>query len=123
MAQYLLVLRDDLAADGWAALSQDEMQAVIERYMQWTARIAEAGKLVGGEKLRDGEGRVARRGAGGLAVVDGPFAEAKEVVGGYFLLEARDYDEVLELIEDCPHLAFGSVEIRAVEPMPAPVVA
>ena len=46
---------------------------------------------------------------------DGPFVESKEIVGGFYLLTARDYDEALQLVADAPHLAFGSIEIRQVE--------
>jgi hypothetical protein len=49
-------------------------------------------------------------------VSDGPFAEANEVMGGLFVIEAATYDEVVELCKDCPHLDFGSIEIREVEP-------
>ena len=57
------------------------------------------------------------QGAGAsMKVTDGPYAEAREVIGGLFVIEAANYDEVVELSKDCPHLEFGSIEIREVEP-------
>ena len=51
-----------------------------------------------------------------MKVTDGPYAEAREVIGGLFMIEAANYDEVVELSKDCPHLDFGSIEIREVQP-------
>jgi hypothetical protein len=50
-------------------------------------------------------------------VVDGPYSEAKEVVGGYGIIQAANYEEALELTRDCPHLAFGRLELRETDPM------
>jgi hypothetical protein len=115
MPKYLLLLHerpDSLPAD----ISPGEIQAIIQRYADWRTKVARAGKLVDGHKLRDGEGRVMRRGGGGLGVTDGPYAEAREVIGGLFVIEAASYDEAVALSEDCPHLDFGAIEIREVEP-------
>jgi len=49
------------------------------------------------------------------AVVDGPFAESKEIMAGYFVLEAENYDQAVEIASTCPHMQFGSIEVRAVE--------
>lgn len=49
-------------------------------------------------------------------MVDGPYSEAKEVIGGYFAIEAADYDEALDLCRDCPHLKYGErIELRRVD--------
>ena len=88
------------------------MQATIHKYKAWSAKVAQAGHLRGGEKLADATGRVLRR---GQPVKDGPYAESKEVVGGYFILEAADYNEAARLASDCPHVEFGTVEIREIE--------
>jgi hypothetical protein len=47
--------------------------------------------------------------------VDGPYAEAKEVVGGYFIVEADGYDDAVALCRDCPHLAYGRIEVRQLD--------
>ena len=89
------------------------MQATIDQYSAWAGRIAQAGKLRAGEKLRDTGWRVLT--ANG--VMDGPYSESKEFIGGFYMIEARDYDEAVALCRDHPHLAFGSVEIRETEPI------
>ena len=124
MPSYLLVLHDRAeSTEKFARMSADEMQRAIEKYAAWSSSLAREGKLRGGEKLRDGSGRVIRRGPAGVSVLDGPFTETKEVIGGYFVIEARDYDEVVEISRSCPHLEHGTIEVREIEPMPAPAVA
>ena len=108
MAQFALMLRDNGSFP--ADLSPEEIQQVIQRYTSWKQKVN--GK---GQKLYDNEGRVVVRKDGGIAVTDGPYVESKEILGGYFLIEANDYDAVSALIEDCPHLDFGSIEIRRIE--------
>ena len=105
MAEFVLMLRDAGSFPG--DLSPEEIQAVIERYGAWMQKVGASG-----QKLRDGEGRVMRR----AGITDGPFAEAKEVLGGYFLLKADSYDDVVKICADCPQLDFGSIEIRQIEP-------
>ena len=79
-------------------------------------RMEAAGHLAGGQKLKDGEGRVMKTEKGKLRVLDGPYSETKEVIGGYWLIDAADYDEAIELSRDCPHIEYGaSLEIREVE--------
>jgi hypothetical protein len=49
-------------------------------------------------------------------VTDGPYAEGREVIGGLFIVDAKSYDEVVALCRDCPHLDFGAIEIREIQP-------
>jgi hypothetical protein len=107
MAKFALLLRDSGAFPP-SGVSPEDLQAILQRYMTWSREHA-----VGGEKLYDGEGRVVRRDA----VTDGPFAESREVIGGFFLIEADDYDHAQRLVADCPQLDFGSIEIRRIEAM------
>ena len=113
MARFLVLPRDPSGA--WDDVSPAEMQRVVEKYMQWGSRLADAGKLEAGEKLQDGDGRVLGGEGAALRVTNGPFAEAREVVGGFWIVQAEDYDEAVRLVSDCPHLAFGSLEIRRIE--------
>lgn len=108
MPQFLIVLRDA----NWnpESLSPEEIQAIMLRYRTWVDRVA--GK---GHKLRDGEGRIMLRKDGGVSVTDGPYAEAKEIIGGFLVVNANDYDEAVRQCQDSPHLDFGSIEIRAIE--------
>lgn len=108
MPQFVLMLRDNGSFP--ETISPEEIQQVLERYGAWSARLGAKG-----QKLRDGEGRVMVRKDGGVTVTDGPYAEAREIIGGYFLIDAEDYDAAAKLAEDCPHLDFGSIEIRQIE--------
>ena len=109
MPRFVVLARD--TPEDFAGYSPTEMQALIQRYVAWGERMAAQGRLGASHKLEDGTGRVLRR----SGATDGPFTEAKEVVGGFWILEARDVDEAASLMEDHPHLEFGSLEIRQVE--------
>ena len=114
MPNYVLLLHDTGTMP--SEMSPADIQAVIQRYIAWRERVQEGGRAVSGHKLVDGQGKVMRGPAGAVKVIDGPYAEAREVIGGLFVLEAASYDEVVSLCRDCPHLEFGSIEIREVEP-------
>lgn len=113
MAQYMLVLHDD--PNQFSDLSPEEMQGVIQRYGAWAGKLAQEGRLAGGEKLTDDAGRILRRSGDKTTVKDGPFSETKEVFGGYFLINAENYDDAVEICQDCPHLDYGTIELRGVE--------
>jgi hypothetical protein len=118
MAQFMLILHETPhSRDG---LSPTEIQALIEKYGAWTGKLAAAGKLVGGQKLKEEGGKAVTRAGDRLSIVDGPYAETKEVVGGYFIVKADNYDEAVKLASDSPHLPFGRVEIREVDFMGRP---
>ena len=97
-------------------VSPEEMQQIIARYIAWRESVAARGHMLGGDKLRDGEGRLLRGSGPGVTVTDGPFAEAKEVIGGFFHIQAESYDQAVEIARTCPHLEFGTIEVREVEP-------
>jgi hypothetical protein len=104
MSRFVLMLRDQ----GFPGdLSPEEVQAALGRYRAWSQK---AGR-VGGEKLKDHGGKVMK----GKAVTDGPYVESKEMIGGFMIIEARDYDDAVRLCRDHPHLDFGSIEIREVD--------
>lgn len=114
MAQYLLLLH--AVPLDFSAMSPDQMQAVIQKYQAWSDRTRESGRLLDGRKLKDDGGRILRRQDDNF-VVDGPFSEAKEAVGGFFLIEAASYDEAVEICQGCPHLDHGRIEIREIDLM------
>jgi hypothetical protein len=108
MAKFMLLLYNDPAA--WSKLSPEEMQKSTEKYMAWTKKPF----TLDGKRLGDDAGKVLR-GAGGKArATDGPYSETKEVLGGYYTIEAANYDEAVKLALDHPHLEFGTVEVRQV---------
>ena len=114
MPKFVLLLRDAGRFD--PNMSPAEMQAIVQRYVAWRAQVQKNGSSIMGHKLHDKQGRVLNGNGGGLKITDGPYAEAREVMGGLFVIEADSYDEVVELTRDCPHLDFGSIEIREVQP-------
>ena len=113
MKKFIMLLHD---AGFPEDISPDEIQAIIQRYVAWRQKIQQNGRKVSGHKLTDGQGRVMRGSGGQTTITDGPYAEAREVIGGLFIVDATSYDEVVELSRDCPHLDFGTIEIREVDP-------
>lgn len=113
MAKYILLLHENPA--DFAHLSPDEMQAIIEQYSAWGRTLREAGKMHSGMKLSDDGGWHLRRTKGALSVTDGPYAEAKDVVGGFYVVEAADTAEAQSIAAACPHADRGWIEIRVVE--------
>jgi hypothetical protein len=116
MPQYMLLLHAD--PSGFARLSPEQMQASVEKYMLWGKKLRDAGYLTASNKLTDEPGRVVRSTDGQLRVTDGPYSETKEVLGGYFTIEAASYDQAIERLRDCPHLLVGgTIELRQVDVM------
>jgi hypothetical protein len=114
MPGYMLLLRE--SPTDFAGMSPEEMQSIIQKYTAWRDRLDTDGHLIGSDKLRDGEGRVMKRVDGAVRVLDGPYSETKEVVGGYFAIRAADYDEAVKLCRECPHLGYGgTIELREIE--------
>ena len=102
-------------SDTFEGMSPQEMQRIVERYTRWTRALAEAERLVEGHKLADGTGRVLRGTGGELTVTDRPHTESKELVGGFWIIEAESYDEAEGLCRECPHLEYGPLVIREIE--------
>ena len=108
--EYMLIFRGTDWAKG---LSAEEMQQVAGQWMAWFKGLMEAGKVTAGNPLEP-EGKVVS-GKGGRVVSDGPFAESKETIGGYFLLKVNTMDEAVAIAKDCPGLPYGArVEVRQV---------
>ncbi len=118
MPQFMLLLTG--APGVVESMSPTEIQKVLEKYHAWTSKLVAEGRLVGSHKLKDEGGKLLTKPSGRLNVVDGPYSETKEVVGGYFVFKATNYDEAIELAADCPHLAFGQVYIREIDFMGQP---
>ena len=98
-------------------LSPDQLQRQIERYLNWIEQLRHDGNFVAGEPLEE-TGKVLS-GKNGSTVTDGPFAESKEEVGGYFIVRARDLAAAVELSKGCPiFLNNGTVEVRPIQAVP-----
>jgi hypothetical protein len=116
MPKYMLLLHDN--PNAFANVSPEAMQKVVEKYIAWGKKLREAGVMRAGDKLTDEPGRVMRRKDGHVHVTDGPYSESKELLGGYYMIEADTYDKAVELARDCPQLEFGgTIEVRQVEVM------
>lgn len=116
MPNYMLLLHQDSTRP--RPTSPDEIMAITKSYMNWADRMRSEGRLKGGEKLTFDAGKVMRPKNGKVTVTDGPYAESKELVGGYFAISAKDYDEACRIAESCPHLGYGgTIEVRQVDQM------
>ena len=95
----------------------EAMATMIKEYGGWGERLRGEGRIKGGQKLTNDAGRNMRTAAGGRVVVtDGPYAESKELLGGFFVASARDYEDACHLAESCPHLRYGgNIEIRQID--------
>ena len=112
MANYLLLLYDDPSRR--KTLSPAEMQPIVAKYMAWADGMRSKGWV--GNKLADDHGRVLRSTGGKPRVTDGPYSETKEVLGGYFQIEASSYDEAVKHAMTCPHMEYGgTIEVRIIE--------
>lgn len=98
-----------------ATLSQDDANAFMGEYFQFTESIKESGNYVAGEALQRIENATTLRQRGGkLSTTDGPFAETKEQLGGFYLIEARDLNEALQIAARIPSVKTGAIEVRPV---------
>ncbi|WPU99578.1 YciI family protein [Mucilaginibacter sp. cycad4] len=112
MNEFLLVIHRDLKSKD-ASPSPEQMQAAIKPFQDWIGGIAAQNKLVGAPKRWDGDGRTIKQNT----VINGPYAEIKESIGGLFIIRAEDYDEAVEIAKDCPILQWGAtVEVRMAVP-------
>ena len=94
-------------------LAPDELQEVMDHVMEWFERLNREGKVKGGEVL--GDRRTIVTADKHSAVMDGPYPEAKEGIGGYLLLKAASFEEAVAVAETCPTLEYGvSIEIRPI---------
>lgn len=111
MAAYLFLFRG--GKDGWQnEPSPEKWQEHMGKWSQWMGTLAEQGKLLGSEALH-ATGKVVT--GTGKVVTDGPFAEGKEMVGGYLLCNADSMDEAVTLSKGCPIFENdGVVEVREV---------
>lgn len=108
--EYMLLFR---GTDWHKGLSPEQMQQVASQWMAWFTRLSDQGKVTAGSPLAC-EGKVVSS-KNGRVVADGPFAESKEAVGGYFLLRVDTMDEAVAIARECPGLAYGvKVEVRQV---------
>ncbi|MGE5132164.1 MAG: YciI family protein [Gemmatimonadota bacterium] len=109
MAEYLILIYENETA--YASGDQAVWQQAMEAHTRFAGQVGEVGgKLLGGNALQPTATATTIRGD---VVTDGPFAETKEALGGYYLIEARDLDQALEIAKLCP-APYGGVEVRPI---------
>lgn len=101
----------------WQKHPVEEHQRIRAEFDSYSERMAKAGHLLDGHPLHPARTATTLRTRNGkLEMVDGPFAETKEQFGGYFLMQAKDLDEVLALAAECPGAKYGTLEVRPCAP-------
>ena len=111
--QYLLLIYDNEKI--WNDMPKEESQKLFGEYMQFTADIKKSGHFVAGDALQPiSTATTVRIRNGKSQVTDGPFAETKEQLGGYYLIDVPDLDAALDWASKIPNIARGSVEVRPV---------
>lgn len=114
--QYLLMIYDNEAAR--AKLSKEDDDKILAAYGVYYEAMAKAGVMKGGQRLRPSPDATTVRVADGKTkVLNGPYAETKEQLGGYFLIEAADLDAAIAWAARCPGASHGAMEVRPIWPM------
>ena len=117
--QYLLMLYAD--SSGWAKMSKTEQEQGVAAYHAYTQALKTAGVWVGSNRLQDVDTATTVRVVDGKSqVLDGPYVETKEQLGGYYLIEAADLDEATAIAGRIPSVSTGSVEVRPIVAMERP---
>jgi hypothetical protein len=115
--QYLLLIY--AKESDWARHSEAEPGKIFQEYMEFSRGIRKSGNYVGGNALQPVETATTVRVKDGKTLTtDGPFAETKEQLGGYFLIEAKDLDEAIAIAARIPDARSGSIEVRPIMPTP-----
>jgi hypothetical protein len=110
---YMLLIYGDESSQGQG--SEAEQQAEMAKWFAYTEEMRSAGVFQAGDALQPtGTATTVRDNGGEPLVSDGPFAETKEQLGGYYLLEVADLDEAIKWAHKCPGSRYGSIELRPV---------
>jgi hypothetical protein len=117
--RYLLLIYESEAS--WNALSEAEKGRIYGEYMAYRGGLQKGGHYVGGNALQPvATATTVRVRDGKTLTTDGPFAETREQLGGFFLVEAKDLDEAIKLAAGVPGAKMGSIEVRPILPTPPP---
>jgi hypothetical protein len=117
--QYLLLIYGN--DESFGKLSKAEQDGILQEYMEFSKSIAQSGHYRGGNELAPvSTATTIRVRDKKRLVTDGPFAETKEQLGGYYLVEAKDLDEAIALAARLPNARWGSIEVRPIVPHDMP---
>jgi hypothetical protein len=112
MRYAMLICTDEKAVEG---MSPDEGSAILAEYGAFTEEIDRRGALRGGERLRPtSDATTVRVRDGEVLTSDGPFAETKEQIGGFYLVDCKDLDEAIEVASKIPGARYGTIEVRPI---------
>ena len=114
--EYLLLIYSN--EKSWETMPKAESEAIFGEYMAFTEDIRKKGNYKGGNPLQPTPTATTVRVRGGKTLTtDGPFAETKEQLGGYYLVEAKDLDEAIAIASRIPSARMGSIEVRPIQKM------
>lgn len=115
MEKFMLIFQSEITGK---TASPQQMQEIMGKWNSWIGNLVKVGKYVSGEPLLPG-GKIIK--GNNKTVTDGPFTEGKEIIGGYFIVNAADYDEAVSLCDDYPdYERGGAVIVRQVQKMDMP---
>ena len=111
--KYLCLIYSDETQ--WPKLPKAEMDKMIGEYLDFGDSIKQSGHYIGGNRLQPtAAATTVRIRSGKLSTTDGPFAETKEQLGGYYLIEAKDLNDAILVASRIPGARFGSIEVRPI---------
>ena len=117
--QYLLLIYGN--ENRWEKIDSPEREKALQEFGAFTRSIHQSGHLLGSNELDlTSKAATVRVRDGKRMVTDGPFAETKEQLGGYYLIEAKDREEAIAIAARIPSVSWGSIEVRPVIPHPMP---
>src|SRR5262245_53075391 len=118
--QYLLMIYENEQA--WADMAPDQAKSMFAEYSEYTKSVKDSGNFVAGDALQPtSKATTVRVRDGKTLTTDGPFAETREQLGGYYLVEAKDLDEAIKLASRIPSARWGSIEVRPLMVFTAPM--
>jgi hypothetical protein len=99
----------------WPKMSKDQTDRMVQDYVEFTDRIRTSGHYAGGHRLHSvSTATTVRVREGRISTTDGPFAETKEQLGGYYLIDARDLNDAIQIASKIPGARVGSIEVRPI---------
>jgi hypothetical protein len=111
--RYLCLIYDD--ERNWAKMPRENADAMSTEYFSFTESIKKSGQFIGGEALQPTPtATTVRVRSGKVSTTDGPFAETKEQLGGYYLIDASDLNEAIQVASRIPSARLGAVEVRPI---------
>jgi len=111
--QYLLLIYGD--ENGWETMSEEERGQIFQAYGTYTQELQDSGAMVAGDALQPTQTATTVRVRDGKRLTtDGPFAETKEQLGGFYLIQAKDLNEAIQVAAKIPSARLGSVEVRPI---------